>query len=51
MAVLCAYRRWSSGVPHEAEPFTAYLTALDREESTAVRYAEAVGDLQRRAAA
>jgi hypothetical protein len=43
-----AYRRWSSAPPGEAAwRYSAYMAALEQEESSATRYAGALSDVER----
>jgi hypothetical protein len=47
-AVGQAYRRWSEARPADAPwRFSAYLAALDREESAAVTYAQVLAEVER----
>jgi hypothetical protein len=47
-AVADAYRRWSDAAGQDTGPrFSAYLAALDQEESSAASYADAVAHLER----
>jgi hypothetical protein len=47
-AVAEAYRRWSEAPAyHEPWRYSAYLAALEQEESAAASYAEVVGHVER----
>jgi hypothetical protein len=47
-AVADAYRQWAAApADEEADGFSAYLAALDLEESSANRYAVLVADVER----